>query len=63
MQPDIQTQQQAQIIARDYNLTPVGSLVCDRTIPTTPIRTLFFVNPSSRVKILVKYDRDELDYP
>lgn len=57
------TEQQAHVIARDYNLIPDDPLKCERTISRTTTRTLFFANVSNTVKILVKYDRDELDYP
>lgn len=61
MEDDILTQQQAFIIARDYNFVPYDSLKCERTIPEGTVRTLFFANTSNVVKILIKYDRDELE--
>ena len=61
MEIDILTQQQAHTIARDYNLIPVDPLKCERTIAETTTRTLFFANTSNRIKILIKYDRDELE--
>jgi len=57
------TQQQAFIIARQYNFCPQTPLKCERTIPASNVRTLFFANTSNRVKILVKYDRNELETP
>lgn len=57
------TRQQAHIIAHDYNFIPVSPLKCERTIGDGYTRTLFFANTSNSIKILIKYERDELIYP
>ena len=58
MTKELKTQQQAVVLARDYNLVPYEPLKCERTVPEGVIRTLFFANSSNIVKILIKYDRD-----
>lgn len=63
MQEDIKTQQDAFIIARQYNLVPYDPVKCERTIAEGTVRTLFFANTSNVVKILIKYNRDELEPP
>lgn len=60
MEEDIQTQQQAAVIARDYNFVPYDPLMCERVIPQGTTRSLFFANVSNIVKIHIQYDRDEL---
>lgn len=59
MKDDIKTQQQANIIARQYGFAPYEPLKCERTIPEGTVRTLFFANTPNVVKTTVKYDRDE----
>lgn len=63
MPTDLVTQRQAFIIAKQYNFCPQEPLKCERTVPTTAVRSLFFANTSNRVKVLIQYDRDELDPP
>ncbi len=63
MEQDRVTEQQAQIIAHQYNFCPYAPLKCERTVPEGTTRSLFFCNTSNICKILIKYDRDELDPP
>lgn len=58
---DQQTLEQAYIIAHQYNFCPQTPLKCERTTPEGYTRTLFFANTSNRIKILIKYERDQLD--
>jgi len=63
MEQDLLTQQQAQIVARQYNLAPDDPLKCERTIPDGTTRSLFLCNTSHTVKCLVQYNQDELEAP
>ncbi len=58
---DLKTQQQAYIIARQYGLVPYDPLKCERVIGDDTLRSLFFANTSNVVKVLIQYDRDELE--
>ena len=60
MTEDKLTQQQAFIVARDYNLVPYDPLKCERTIPEGGIGSLFFANTSNVVKGYVQYNSDEI---
>lgn len=60
---DMVTERQAFIIAHQYGFAPYSGLKCERTIPEGTTRTLFFANTSNIVKVLIKYDRDELNPP
>lgn len=59
--PDILTQKQAYIIARNYNVVPYDPLKCERTVPPTAMRSLFFANTPNIVKGYVQYNHDQLD--
>lgn len=61
MEEDILTQQQAFIIARQYNFVPYDPLMCERVIPEGTTRSLFFANVSNTVKVFIQYNRDELE--
>lgn len=60
MEEDIQTQQQAHVIAHDYGFCPIVPLKCERTIPEGVTRTLFFANTSNVIKATFGYNRDEV---
>jgi len=54
----VKTQQEAFIIASDYNLVPYDPLKCEPVLHETGLRSLFFANTSNIVKILIQYDKD-----
>ncbi|MBA7477994.1 hypothetical protein ES707_13409 [subsurface metagenome] len=60
MKDDIQTQQHAVVIARDYGLFPFTPLKCERVIPEGIIQSLFFANTSNIVKGYAQFNRDHI---
>lgn len=64
MKDDIETQQHAYIIARDYNIAPYDELKTERALtPETDLNSVWLATGDRSVRCFVQYHADELEIP
>lgn len=61
METDIQTQNHAAVIAREYNLADVENLKTERILtPGTSINSLWLATGDRNIRCFVQYDSDAM---